>query len=185
MIRALSNTGQGLALLHSARKPGVELNRADAIVRGPGHYDHAGGLSAALAPAPRARVCAHPEAFRRRFARRPDGATRDIWSVATIESCVAKGAPAACESPKCEIRSTKQIRNSKSQCCKEPRTGLFRISDFAHSGLFRISSFGFRALPARGPSIINACVNKIKFRLAEDDRHVAQETHTSNPRGGP
>jgi len=38
---------------------------------------------------------------------------------------------------------------------------LFRILDFGHSGLFRISSFGFRALPALGPSIINACVIRI------------------------
>jgi len=74
----LFDTGQGLALFHNAHTLGVELDRADAIVLSHGHYDHTGGLSAALARAPQARICAHPEAFRRRFAKEPDGTTRNI-----------------------------------------------------------------------------------------------------------
>jgi len=76
--RVLFDTGQGLTLLHNARELGVELSRADAIVLSHGHYDHTGGLRVALVRAPQARICAHPDAFRRRFAKAPDGTARDI-----------------------------------------------------------------------------------------------------------
>ena len=76
--RVLFDTGQGLALLHNARALNVPLERADAIVLSHGHYDHTGGLAAALDRAPAARLYAHPEAFIPRFACAPDGVARDI-----------------------------------------------------------------------------------------------------------
>jgi len=76
--RVLFDTGQGLALLHNARALGVQLERTDAIVLSHGHYDHTGGLAAALNRAAKAKVYAHPEAFRPRFARDPNGRGRAV-----------------------------------------------------------------------------------------------------------
>jgi len=76
--RVLFDTGQGLALAHNCRQLGVDLARADAIVLSHGHYDHAGGLAVALERAGKAKVFAHPEAFRRRFARDSNGKVRDV-----------------------------------------------------------------------------------------------------------
>ncbi len=76
--RVLFDTGQGLALLHNAQELGVELERTDAIVLSHGHYDHTGGLAAALGHAKGAKVYAHPEAFRPRFARDPNGKSRAV-----------------------------------------------------------------------------------------------------------
>ena len=76
--RVLFDTGQGLTLLHNARELGVRLQRADAIVLSHGHYDHTGGLATALDRAKGARVYAHPEAFRPRFARDPNGGARSV-----------------------------------------------------------------------------------------------------------
>ena len=73
----LFDTGQGLALLHNARKLGVPLQQVDAIVLSHGHSDHTGGLVAALRLAPGAKVYAHPEAFRSRFSCDPRGRARD------------------------------------------------------------------------------------------------------------
>ncbi len=65
--RVLFDTGQGFALETNARKLGIDLNSADAIVLSHGHYDHVSGLPAALAAAPAASLWLHPAAISTRF----------------------------------------------------------------------------------------------------------------------
>ena len=76
--RILYDTGQGNVLRGNARRLGVRLERADAVVLTHGHYDHTGGLSDALRSASRTTVYAHPAAFEAKFARNPDGTARDV-----------------------------------------------------------------------------------------------------------
>jgi 7,8-dihydropterin-6-yl-methyl-4-(beta-D-ribofuranosyl)aminobenzene 5'-phosphate synthase len=74
--RVLFDTGQGMALLNNARRLGVDLSQADAIVLSHGHADHVGGLEQALAAAPRAALFMHPRATDRRYSgtdRKPKG----------------------------------------------------------------------------------------------------------------
>jgi 7,8-dihydropterin-6-yl-methyl-4-(beta-D-ribofuranosyl)aminobenzene 5'-phosphate synthase len=76
--RVLFDTGQGLTLAHNAQRLGIDLGTADAIVLSHGHYDHVGGLSAALAAAPRAELWLHPAAIARKYIRSPGGNARRI-----------------------------------------------------------------------------------------------------------
>ena len=80
----LFDTGQGMALVHNADKLGINLSTADEVVLSHGHYDHTGGLLAALPDLGRATVYAHLTAFRERFTQAPDGTVRQIG--APIES---------------------------------------------------------------------------------------------------
>lgn len=66
--RVLFDTGQGLVLEHNARRLGVDLATADVIALSHGHYDHVGGMAAALAAAPRAALYLHPCAIEPKFA---------------------------------------------------------------------------------------------------------------------
>jgi 7,8-dihydropterin-6-yl-methyl-4-(beta-D-ribofuranosyl)aminobenzene 5'-phosphate synthase len=65
--RVLFDTGQGLALLNNAATLGVDLAHADAIVLSHGHFDHVGGLEAALAVAKDAALYLHPRAVERKY----------------------------------------------------------------------------------------------------------------------
>ncbi len=79
--RLLFDTGQGLALMHNARRLGLDLGEAEAIVLSHGHYDHAGGLAAAWEacdPAARPRIYLHPAALGPKYAREADGTHRWI-----------------------------------------------------------------------------------------------------------
>jgi len=76
--RILFDTGQGKVLSGNARRLGVRLELADAIVLSHGHYDHTGGLRDALRSTRRVTVYAHPAAFEAKYARNPDGTARDI-----------------------------------------------------------------------------------------------------------
>ena len=67
----LFDTGQGRTLAHNVEALGVPLERAEAIVLSHGHYDHAGGLPAALAQAGGAKLYAHPAALEAKYAREP------------------------------------------------------------------------------------------------------------------
>jgi 7,8-dihydropterin-6-yl-methyl-4-(beta-D-ribofuranosyl)aminobenzene 5'-phosphate synthase len=67
--RILFDTGQGMALAHNADKLGIDLSTVNDVVLSHGHYDHTGGLLAALPGFRRATVYAHPAAFRDRFVR--------------------------------------------------------------------------------------------------------------------
>lgn len=64
----LFDTGQTDLFAHNAMRLGVDLARASHIVLSHGHYDHTGGLDAALSLLPGAAVVAHPSAFVPRYA---------------------------------------------------------------------------------------------------------------------
>jgi 7,8-dihydropterin-6-yl-methyl-4-(beta-D-ribofuranosyl)aminobenzene 5'-phosphate synthase len=74
----LFDTGQGMGLTENARRLGKDLSRVSSIVLSHGHYDHTGGLLAALEAAGRAKVIAHPDAFLRKVGVLPDGEPLDI-----------------------------------------------------------------------------------------------------------
>ncbi len=78
--RVLFDTGQGMALTHNADKLGIELSTVDDVVLSHGHYDHTGGLLAALPDFSRATVYAHVTAFRNRFVRHPQSGARSVRS---------------------------------------------------------------------------------------------------------
>jgi len=59
----LFDTGQSNLLLHNAPKLRINLADTDAIVLSHGHNDHTGGLDAARATAPKARLLLHPAAL--------------------------------------------------------------------------------------------------------------------------
>ncbi|MGC8635257.1 MAG: MBL fold metallo-hydrolase [Candidatus Limnocylindrales bacterium] len=76
--RVLFDTGQGFALGPNAAALGVDLSAAEAVVLSHGHYDHTGGLGEVLRRAHDPRLYAHPAAFADKYARNPDGTSRDI-----------------------------------------------------------------------------------------------------------
>ncbi len=63
----LFDTGQGMVFRHNARKLGIDLASAAAVVLSHGHYDHTGGLEEALGQAPRASLWMHPGAVNPKF----------------------------------------------------------------------------------------------------------------------
>ncbi len=78
--RILFDTGQGMALAHNADKLGIDLSAVNDVVLSHGHYDHTGGLLAALPDFSRATVYAHGTAFRDRFVRQPRTGARPVRS---------------------------------------------------------------------------------------------------------
>ncbi|NLC07616.1 MAG: MBL fold metallo-hydrolase [Syntrophomonadaceae bacterium] len=76
--RILFDTGQSPLLLANAKLLGLDLSAVDKIVISHGHYDHTGGLAEILQLNPVAQVYAHPDIFKPRFYRRPDGTAREI-----------------------------------------------------------------------------------------------------------
>lgn len=71
----LFDAGQGLVLEHNAKKTGISLGEADAILLSHGHYDHTGGLSVAM---PKMKsgtpVFLHPDALKSKYAVRAGSA---------------------------------------------------------------------------------------------------------------
>lgn len=84
--RVLFDTGQGLALEANARALGIDLGRADVIVLSHGHYDHVGGLPAALAAAPGAALWMHPAARGAKFSGDGGGGLGRRISTAFVEA---------------------------------------------------------------------------------------------------
>jgi 7,8-dihydropterin-6-yl-methyl-4-(beta-D-ribofuranosyl)aminobenzene 5'-phosphate synthase len=68
--RVLFDTGQSDLLVENAGLLSIDLAETDAIVLSHGHYDHTGGLAAALDIAPRAIVHVHPAALWPKFVRK-------------------------------------------------------------------------------------------------------------------
>jgi 7,8-dihydropterin-6-yl-methyl-4-(beta-D-ribofuranosyl)aminobenzene 5'-phosphate synthase len=87
--RVLFDTGQGLALGHNAEALGIPLTLADAVVLSHGHYDHTGGLAAALSGRRGIEVYAQPEATSLRYAR-GGGAAREIGMPASAHEALAQ-----------------------------------------------------------------------------------------------
>jgi len=74
----LFDTGQSGLVVDNARRMDVDLTTLGAIALSHGHYDHTGGLPAVRQAAPAAPLFAHPGVARRRYARNPDGSTREV-----------------------------------------------------------------------------------------------------------
>jgi len=70
--RVLFDTGQTGILMNNARRLGIQLDRADAVVLSHGHYDHTGGLRDFLQMARAVTVYAHPLAFGPKYSRKGD-----------------------------------------------------------------------------------------------------------------
>lgn len=65
--RILFDTGAGNALIHNARKMGIDLNSADKVVLSHGHDDHTGGLEALLRETGGSDVVACPGVFDEKY----------------------------------------------------------------------------------------------------------------------
>jgi 7,8-dihydropterin-6-yl-methyl-4-(beta-D-ribofuranosyl)aminobenzene 5'-phosphate synthase len=90
--RVLVDTGETEAFLRNAQALGVDLAATDAIVLSHGHYDHSGGLPAALQAAPQARLFLHAAALQPRFSRRRRGRPESIGMPAASRAAVLEAA---------------------------------------------------------------------------------------------
>lgn len=63
----LFDAGQGLTLLHNARRMNKDLSRVSQVVISHGHFDHAGGLKPLLDEYGTKQVFCHPGVFKPRF----------------------------------------------------------------------------------------------------------------------
>ena len=91
-VSVLFDSGATDLLLSNAKVVGADLANVDAIVLTHGHYDHTGGLAAALSTMDAPVVYAHPDAFLRRYVRLKDS-VREIGiphSQETIEKSSGK-----------------------------------------------------------------------------------------------
>ena len=76
--KILFDTGQGFVLEHNLRRLFQGLENVKTVVLSHGHYDHTGGLAAALSMMGSLTVYAHPTAVEPKFARNADGTSRSI-----------------------------------------------------------------------------------------------------------
>ena len=74
----LFDTGQGLTLLHNARRMNKDLSQVAGVVISHGHYDHAGGLMPLLRECGPKKVYGHPAIFRSRHRVKDTG---ECWPI--------------------------------------------------------------------------------------------------------
>jgi 7,8-dihydropterin-6-yl-methyl-4-(beta-D-ribofuranosyl)aminobenzene 5'-phosphate synthase len=74
----LFDTGQGLTLLHNARRMNKDLSQVGGVIISHGHYDHAGGLMPLLQEYGPKRVYGHPAIFRSRYRLKDTG---ECWPI--------------------------------------------------------------------------------------------------------
>ena len=88
----LFDTGQGMTLLHNARRMNKDLTKVRKVVISHGHYDHAGGLKSLLEECGAKRVYSHPSVFRSRYRMKDNGESCSIAFPAIREELVTAGA---------------------------------------------------------------------------------------------
>ena len=88
----LFDTGQGLTLLHNARRMNKDLSLVKQVVISHGHYDHAGGLLPLLDEFGSKVVYSHPSVFKSRFRVKDTGECYPIGIPASREELEAAGA---------------------------------------------------------------------------------------------
>ncbi|MFA7404133.1 MAG: MBL fold metallo-hydrolase [Pelobacteraceae bacterium] len=88
----LFDTGQGLTLLHNARRMNKDLSLVNKVVISHGHYDHAGGLKPLLEECGPKQVYSHPSLFRSRFRVKDTGDCNPIGIPFSREELEAAGA---------------------------------------------------------------------------------------------
>ena len=91
--RVLFDTGQGMALVPNAVRLGIDLARAEAIVLSHGHFDHVGGLEAALRAAPHAPLFLHPRAVEPKFTGTDPATVRRISTPFMETESFRRGSP--------------------------------------------------------------------------------------------
>ncbi len=74
----LFDTGASDAFRRNADRLGLPLDRVGHVVLSHGHWDHSGGLGAALERVPEAQIYLHPCALGPKFSRHPDRPVREI-----------------------------------------------------------------------------------------------------------
>jgi len=88
----LFDTGQGLTLLHNARRMNKNLSLVDKVLISHGHYDHSGGLKPLLEECGAKRVYCHPAVFIPRYRVRDTGDCNPIGIPSNREELEAAGA---------------------------------------------------------------------------------------------
>lgn len=88
----LFDTGQGLTLLHNARRMNKDLSLVKQVVISHGHYDHAGGLKPLLDECGPKQVYAHPSVFTPRYRVKDTGECYPISIPVCREELEASGA---------------------------------------------------------------------------------------------
>lgn len=74
----LFDTGAGYTLIHNSKKLNIPLSSVNYLILSHGHYDHTGGMKKLLKVAHVQKVFAHPDVFRKRYVKDPDGRIREI-----------------------------------------------------------------------------------------------------------
>jgi 7,8-dihydropterin-6-yl-methyl-4-(beta-D-ribofuranosyl)aminobenzene 5'-phosphate synthase len=88
----LFDTGQGLTLLHNARRMNKDLSAAEKVVVSHGHHDHAGGLLSLLREFGPRQVYGHPGIFAQRYRLKDTGECLPIGIPYTREELELAGA---------------------------------------------------------------------------------------------
>jgi len=88
----LFDTGQGLTLLHNARRMNRDLSKVHGVVLSHGHYDHCGGLLPLMAECGPKLVHAHPGIFAPRFRLKDTGECYPIGMPHSRDQLEAAGA---------------------------------------------------------------------------------------------
>ncbi len=98
--RILFDTGQGFVLKNNAQRLDILIENTDAVALSHGHFDHTGGLADVLDVENPPALFLHPDALAPRYARLPDGTSREIGMPPLgVEAVRKKSSPVWTESP--------------------------------------------------------------------------------------
>lgn len=98
--RILFDTGQGRSLLQNANTLGIELATAQSLVISHGHYDHIGGIPAAVAAGFRGTIYVHPAALNAKFQRESAAMPRQIGAPPAVHQVFESKLTAVIETSK-------------------------------------------------------------------------------------